>query len=575
MIKLFLMQIIWFLLLVGFFCIEIQMFVKSVFIFLVGCFGLVFIFNKRHFNQNIFINFSLLIVNLFLILQFIFCWNFNVYPYLYIVSFFILYKLICLLFPFKIINNQSVFFCYSFLGIISLEILIILFFNDIKLFQFYLNGSIFSIIIAAQLLLIIPYLDSKEYSTNKNWNKIFKVTFILFCYAILFITKGRAGILGFTFGIFVYNFKYLKSKISLIKALIIILCLMFALFKFKSDSSSGRLLIYKVLITELKPRELILGIGYGKFRIKYNHLQSHYFSTRSINSNDALFADNGYFLYNDLFQLIIETGLLGLIIIVFGIFKFVILFRTRYLNFHKNKFEFGAYLSCIVLLVSSLFSYPFQIFPIVIHFLFCITILLYYNKNTKDKTIQEPNNKLSNIIFILSSLCLIYYSIGTFIFYIKSNQAIIYSKRGFRQKTLKLYQNLSYGYIKDARMLYNYALELEKVKKIDKVISTLNESSAYLYNDQIEIVRARLLVQKHLYYEAEKHFKKAIFINPKLFKNRELLFNFYYDTKQYTKALECGNLILKLKVKVPSKSVARIRKSIFIKTTVIKKGSLN
>ena len=218
MIKLFLMQIIWFLLLVGFFCIEIQMFVKSVFIFLVGCFGLVFIFNKRHFNQNIFINFSLLIVNLFLILQFIFCWNFNVYPYLYIVSFFILYKLICLLFPFKIINNQSVFFCYSFLGIISLEILIILFFNDIKLFQFYLNGSIFSIIIAAQLLLIIPYLDSKEYSTNKNWNKIFKVTFILFCYAILFITKGRAGILGFTFGIFVYNFKYLKSKISLIKA---------------------------------------------------------------------------------------------------------------------------------------------------------------------------------------------------------------------------------------------------------------------------------------------------------------------------------------------------------------------
>lgn len=549
------------------------MFVKPVFIFLEGVVGLFFVFSKKSFIQNKFQNIFLFFVNLLLMLQFVFCWDFNLFPYIFIVSFFILYKSIFFIFPFETLKNKPNLFLNSIISIIFLEILIVLFFKEIKLLQFYFNGSIFSIIIATQILFIVPYLKIKFFSMNQDLNKIYIFLFILFSYVVLFLTKGRAGILGFTIGLLLYNYQYFKSKTTIIKGLIIVLCVSFVMLNFKTSSSNGRLLIYKVLVTQSKPIDLITGIGYGKFRVKYNQFQASYFSTRLINSDEALLADNGYFLYNDLIQLIIEIGLLGLIIIIFGIYKFVVLFRKNSSILKNSPIEFGAYLSCSVIFFSSLFSYPFQVFPIVIHFIFCVAIIYVKDKQNSQKiNIQLVQTKFSKLIFSMICFSLIYYGVESFRFHMNSNKAYVYSKNGFRQKSLKIYEEITNGFIKDSDVLFNYAQELEKVKKIDKAVIVIEEASKLVYNDQEELFIARLLVKKNNFHEAENHFKKAVFINPKLFRNRKLLFDFYCDTKQYKKAMDFGTLILELKIKVPSKSINLIRKEIFIKVNALRNG---
>ncbi len=48
-------------------------------------------------------------------------------------------------------------------------------------------------------------------------------------------------------------------------------------------------------------------------------------------------------------------------------------------------------------------------------------------------------------------------------------------------------------------------------------------------------------------------------MNPKMFFNRKKLLNFYYETKQFKKAIYWRNSILKMPIKVPSKTVDAIK----------------
>lgn len=543
---------------------EVRLFMKPVLLFIVGLLGLIFFSKVKSPFSTILTNLVIQLFVLLVLLKFYFKWDIKLFSYVYLLALFLFYKIAL---AFLTTNRNSIIkvLIRGYIVIIGVEILFFalsFFFSSLK---FYPNVSIFSILIAAQLLFITPYLKkySQGFIKDTRLAKIFLICYFLLCYCLLFYTKGRAGIIGFTIALCVLNYSYLKLKMGCFKGIIIASCLLLLLLNFKSNSSSGRLLIYKVIITQLQPQEFITGIGYGKFKVKYNEFQAKYFSKESIDSNEALLANNTYYMFNDPLQIIIETGLMGLIILSFLFIKFFALFKRNYILLREKPILNGAYLSVICIIISSLFSYPFQIMGILLHFLFCIAIIIDEESVKKSFEYRISLGKIHVILarttLLSLAVCLLFFGQESFKFYMKSNEAIRYSNTGFRKKAIQTYSKISDNSMEDSDVLYNYADELAKINKVDSALIVLRKASNYLNNDKSAILMGNLLQEKGMFLQAEKQYKKAVFINPKLFSNRASLFKFYYETRQFKKALNWGNSILKMPVKVPSKTITDIK----------------
>lgn len=544
---------------------EGRMFMKPVFLFVIGLIGLMFFSKRKIFSSTILTNLVIQIFILFLFLQFYFQWDIEIMAYIFPLAIFLFYKIGLSFLATNKSSNQTVSIIRTYIVIIGIETLLFVLSKKFSFLKFFPNESIFSILMAAQLLFITPYLKkiNGSFIKIKKWYKLFPICYVFFCYSFLFYTKGRAGILGFTVALGVLNYSYFKLKVGYFKGIIIAFGLIFILLNFKSNSSSGRLLIYKVIITQLELKEFTTGIGYGKFKVKYNELQAKYFSKESIDGDEALLASNTYYTFNDPLQLIIETGLIGLIILSFLLIKFFVLLRRNYMFLRAKPILGGAYLSAICIIISSLFSYPFQIMGVLLHFLFCIAIII--NEDSVKKLfiypipLQKTHVILSRASLLSLSVCLLFFGQESFKFYMKLNEAIKYSNIGFRKKAIQAYYKISDNSMEDRDVLYNYADELAKINKIDSALIIIHKASNYLNNDKSALLMGNLLQKKGMFSQAEKQYKKAVFINPKLFTNRASLFKFYCETKQFKKALYWGNSILKMPVKIPSKTISNIK----------------
>lgn len=539
------------------------LFIKPVFFLTIGIVGLVFFRKGQLPFSTISINFTILAFVLFLFLQVYFHWEIDIMAYVFLLALFIFYKIGL---SFLSANeNSNVLIIRIYMIMTGTEIVLFALSKKLVFLNFYPNESIFSILMAAQLLFVTPSLKkySESFVKSKKSQKAFLICYLFLCYCLLFCTKGRSGILGFTIALGVLNYNYLKSKVGVLKGLIIASCLLLLLLNFKSNSSSGRLLIYKVIVTQMEPRELITGIGYGKFKVKYNQLQANYFSKKSIDGNEALLASNNYYMFNDPLQLIIETGLIGLVVLSFLTIKFFVLFKRNSIFFEQKPILAGAYLSIISVIVSSLFSYPLQITGILMQFFFYIAIIANENKEMnqigKLLIFKNTNEIINRGTLLLCAGYLVFFGLVSFGFYMKSKKAILYSNMGFRKKAIEIYCGLNNEFIKDGDVLHNYSEELYKANKIDSALIILEKASNYQNNDKTAILMGNLFQEKQLFPEAEKQYKKAIFNNPKLFANRASLFKFYYETKQFKKAIYWGNSILRMPVKIPSMTVTNIK----------------
>ena len=495
-----------------------------------------------------------------LLLQLFYNWEIDISPYIFLLSLFLFYKICFCLLQFNTQLKQNYLIFKTYVILISLEIVFFLLSDTFIFSSFQPNNSIFSILLAAQLIFILPSFDNfiKSYKAQN----ILLFSFILLTYSLLLYTKGRAGILGFSIALIIFKYDYIRSKIGNLKIVIIGTCILLALINFKNDSSSGRLLIYKVVLTQLEPKELITGIGYGKFKTRYNQLQAKYFSENSINSKEALLADNIGYMYNDPLQLIIETGLTGIVFILFIIIKLLLILKNNENLIQKSPNLKGASLSILCVLISSFFMYPFQITCILLHLLFCVTLIIQATYIEKKPFLSSQ--KIPSIIcktsLLLTSGSLLFFGCKSFEFYLKSEQASLYANKGLRQKSIKAYDNLSHSFIKDGYVLYNYSNELIKINKIDSALIILQKANNYVYDSNSTELMGNLLYEKNNFTEAEKYYKQSVFMNPKLFNSRLSLFKFYCKTKQFEKASFWGKSILKMPVKIPSENVNSIKK---------------
>ncbi|ACU06327.1 hypothetical protein Phep_4136 [Pedobacter heparinus DSM 2366] len=161
-----------------------------------------------------------------------------------------------------------------------------------------------------------------------------------------------------------FNLKFQKTSYSIKSYLFVFLVLSVLItallaFLYKKDSSTGRLLIWKVALTE-QPVDVIFGGGYEYFEHHYNVIQGRYFARENVNPNskEAKLAGNVTYAYNEFVEVYINYGLIGLLFCISLIF-FVI--KAYYSNYDSsNTLLHISFYVLLSVFIQSFVSYPFS-----------------------------------------------------------------------------------------------------------------------------------------------------------------------------------------------------------------------
>lgn len=211
--------------------------------------------------------------------------------------------------------------------------------------------------------------------------KILSTYFIPFiCLLISAIWGSRAFVTGYLISLLFiyccsYNFK-LTRRFWQFTALVLSVSVAFLSFLVKADSSYGRLFIYKICGRIFK-NYWVKGVGLDRFKVTYLYYQANYFKAGNYTSKELLLADNTYYAFNDYFQFILETGLIGAVIISLAFFIVIRLLRTA----HKRSDSTLLILASsqlIAMMVAACFTYVFYRYAFQLALVGCLTIISFY-----------------------------------------------------------------------------------------------------------------------------------------------------------------------------------------------------
>jgi O-antigen ligase len=106
------------------------------------------------------------------------------------------------------------------------------------------------------------------------------------------------ALLGIIFLLFSFKKIVLSKKTVALSLFFVAVAIVVITIFLKSDSSLGRVLIYKISWSMFLDHP-ITGIGWGNFQRDYGLYQSAYFSAGNYSQKEFLLADNTFYAFND------------------------------------------------------------------------------------------------------------------------------------------------------------------------------------------------------------------------------------------------------------------------------------
>ena len=333
---------------------------------------------------------------------------------------------------------------------------------------------------------------------------------VIGCLIVAAICKSRAFVIGYSCSlVFLYLMdKPLWSKKALLLSSCLLLWIGVLVIFIKSDSSAGRLFIYKIAFRVLE-KNFPGGVGAGHFQREYLQCQADYFRAGHYTTKELLLADNISHVYNDYFELIIEWGLVGILVLIVGFA--LLIYGLKGMSGTGLSIP-GALVATqlIALLVAACFTHVFEI-----HY--------------RDSRVSEARDLL---------------------------------KAGFMNESIKAYQTMYPRLNNDQAFLDGYAEALiahRDYRQAVVILDRLNDR----WTSSVFIERTGdCYTQLGDYTDAEKAYLNAIYMVPHRFTSRYSLFNLYLQTHQTNKARWIGNSILTLPIKIPSPHIERIKQDV-------------
>ena len=413
------------------------------------------------------------------------------------------------------------------------------------------NSGIFANYISS----ILPLLFS-AFVSKKMFNRPLRFVFLLALLSGLFLltfTLSRSALVGCILGcLFVVASRFKKKfnqkewiAIALVSIIVFSISFFF-MYKLKPASALGRLVIYEIS-TEIISDNPLTGIGANRFSAVYNNYQANYFRYETVPVSIQLLANNIFEAYNSIFQVLIEYGFIGFIFLAFFVFQIMKSASISMQNQNVIWLWRGSVGSIISIIASSFFSNPFHVTPIILFFLYHISIIT----SQSNRSIPRKN-KPALILSISISLLVFYYAFTQHTAESKWYKASNFAKYGEYEKAKKLY-NETYPYLKfNGDFLYNYGAEASLANDYFLSIYLLERAKKFNSFSNIFLFLGNSYANTKQFNLAEKNYLHSIFMVPSHVYPKYQLIKMYKQWGKEAEAKQWTRKTLEFPIKIRS-----------------------
>lgn len=297
------------------------------------------------------------------------------------------------------------------------------------------------------------------------------------------------------------------------------------------------------------------GVGEGRFRVEYNNHQAAYFSLEGIDKPEMLWADNTFYAFNDLWQVLVENGVIGLML-----FLPVLVQLFRSMKYLDNKNKAPIVVAAVAMLLcfggSSLFFYSFHVMPVCLLSILCLAIA---SRFTGEKhPFQSRTTYRAWLVGVYGGLLFHYYAMVRYEW--SAGLAKKLAGSGFYNKALEIYRSLVDSYLREGKTEYDYATLLYKSRELHTAKKVIAKALAGYTIYELHILAGRVAQELGQKTEAEHAYIKAVHMVPNRMRSRQEILHFYLETGDTANAILWCRLILNMRIKVASKSTELIRK---------------
>lgn len=352
--------------------------------------------------------------------------------------------------------------------------------------------------------------------SRNRFQKITRIGFLIAYFAASFLliaTIARAAIIGTLVGslwVLLCHQSRVEIKWFLLSVPVIILASVSS-YKVKRDSALGRLTIYRVAANMIKEHPLT-GVGPNRFAACYNNYQAEYFRTGKASIEPELLADNTFEAFNSIIQILVEYGVIGLLLL--GMLAYCLLSKRKNTSdaLATRWLKRGSYGCLISIMVSSLFSNPFHVTPILLIFCFHVSVIL--SQKTRSFIVPSKRNRFPLVAATLFTLFILTYVFVQHIAEKKWKMAADLAVYDNFNKAKKFYAG-AYPYLKtNGDFLYNYGAEAYLAGNYNLAINLLTQATHYTSFSNLFVYLADAFAATGKYELAEENYLHAIYMVP-------------------------------------------------------------
>jgi hypothetical protein len=404
-----------------------------------------------------------------------------------------------------------------------------------------------------------------DYLTRHSFLLSITCLSLILVFSLLLLNRSFAvgAMVGILFLLFTYQKISISKKAIVLSILVLSAIILFLAICVESDSSLGRLLIYKVS-AKMFLEHPFTGIGWGEFQREYNLYQAAFFKSGNYTQKEFLLADNTFYAFNDYWEFIVETGVVGGL----GLITFISL--TIFLIYNRLRTDdnrpFLKLLIAILLTISvaAFYTHVFERKLLQTLVLTSLTYIILYNNIDKLKPQLRAYAFL--LISVVASLTVYYTEIKNIHNYQKLEQAKLLSETGYITESIKLFTGLypilkdDVGFLKSySEMLLSENMRGKKISVLQQILNQYTDNATFL---KLGLTFDELGIKE----QAETALLQSVYMVPNRFAPKGSLYDFYMKNKQYEKAAYWRRIILTMPVKIPSERILAIKKT--VKTTI-------
>ena len=346
-----------------------------------------------------------------------------------------------------------------------------------------------------------------------------------------------------------YKIGKLNKLFVITLASLLLLASFYVVVNIRKDSVSGRLQVWKIA-SQMIVSHPFNGKGLDSFRSSYPHYQIEYFRYKKQDKESQRLSCEVSFAFNEVIQLTIEMGLIGIVLIIF------ITYDTLQSGLARIKREVfcRCYISSLIaFLLFALFSYSFSMLELLLYY---FVLLAGVNACRTDDSGIKAVPLIFQFVFAFNFLSC-YYIGGQ----VKNNLNSYYTWKiggdlysmGNRQGSYMLLNRIFPLLNHNDKFLSFYFRNLFDLKKYSDVIHVSSYRKMLKYDDQL--VLGDSYKECHLVAMAEKSYWDAYYLLPHKFTPLYRLMKLYYETNKYKNGRLCAEMILKKEVKLKSDEI--------------------